>query len=316
MEYREFLVQIEKKVQEKAGKAARVTISETLKNNKNPAHQITLFSPGTNVSPAIGLEICYKQYCSGASIDAVAEYILEQYEKCDRKGTADVSFYTDFTRVKHRLVCKLVNYEKNKYMLHQVPHRTFHDLAIVYYCRTEHSILGKGSILVLNDHLRLWQADTDQIHEAAFFNTLNILPYRCYSITDMIEEIVAHDSAKDCIEEEHPVSAVISEREAPMYVLTNSEKYWGAVSMIYDSVLSEIAQRLGQDFFVLPSSVHECMIIPVQKGIQAEELREMVIEINRNCVKEEEILGDSVYQYSRNKKYLELVCGAEMDQKV
>ena len=58
------------------------------------------------------------------------------------------------------------------------------------------------------------------------------------------------------------------------------------------------------------------MIIPVQKGIQAEELREMVIEINRNCVKEEEILGDSVYQYSRNKKYLELVCGAEMDQKV
>lgn len=82
------------------------------------------------------------------------------------------------------------------------------------------------------------------------FNTMRILPYRIYDIADILEESFGRPRREE------------DTRHAQMYVLTNSEKYWGAVSIIYGGVLEKIAEKIGKDYFVLPSSIHECMIVP------------------------------------------------------
>lgn len=299
MEYKEFLEKIEETVQKKAGTQVKVIVSRALKTNRNYIDRISLLADGMNISPAIPLDVYYEQYRSGKSLDFLADSILSLYEESDRKGSADVSFYSDFEKVKLQIACKLINYEKNEELLRHVPHRRFHDLAIVYYCRTEHTVLGKGSILIQNDHLKQWNTDAHHIHEAAFFNTLRILPYRIYDIADILEESFGCRKSGD------------DTQHVQMYVLTNSEKYWGAVTIIYDSVLEKIAEKIGKDYFVLPSSIHECMIVPENKELKKEGLHQMVREINRRCVAQEDILGDSIYHYNMEKKELELVYGAE-----
>lgn len=299
MDYKEFLEEIEEAVRRKAGTQVKVAVSRALKTNRNYIDQISLLADGMNISPAIPLDVYYEQYRCGKSIDFLAESIWSLYEKSDQKGSADVSFYSDFEKVKLQIACKLINYNKNEELLRHVPHRRFHDLAIVYYCRTEHTVLGKGSILIQSDHLKQWDTDADHIHEAAFFNTMRILPYRIYDIADILEESFGRLRREE------------DTRHAQMYVLTNSEKYWGAVSIIYGGVLEKIAEKIGKDYFVLPSSIHECMIVPEADGLKKEELHQMVREINRSCVAQEDILGDSIYYYSMEKKELELVYGAE-----
>lgn len=299
MDYKKFLEEIEEAVRRKAGTQVKVAVSRALKTNRNYIDQISLLADGMNISPAIPLDVYYEQYRCGKSIDFLAESIWSLYEKSDQKGSADVSFYSDFEKVKLQIACKLINYNKNEELLRHVPHRRFHDLAIVYYCRTEHTVLGKGSILIQSDHLKQWDTDADHIHEAAFFNTMRILPYRIYDIADILEESFGRLRREE------------DTRHAQMYVLTNSEKYWGAVSIIYGGVLEKIAEKIGKDYFVLPSSIHECMIVPEADGLKKEELHQMVREINRSCVAQEDILGDSIYYYSMEKKELELVYGAE-----
>ena len=186
MDYKKFLEEIEEAVRRKAGTQVKVAVSRALKTNRNYIDQISLLADGMNISPAIPLDVYYEQYRCGKSIDFLAESIWSLYEKSDQKGSADVSFYSDFEKVKLQIACKLINYNKNKELLRHVPHRRFHDLAIVYYCRTEHTVLGKGSILIQSDHLKQWDTDADHIHEAAFFNTMRILPYRIYDIADIL----------------------------------------------------------------------------------------------------------------------------------
>ncbi len=91
-----------------------------------------------------------------------------------------------------------------------------------------------------------------------------------------------------------------------MYVLTNTERRYGAVNLLYPEILKAAAGRLNGDFYVLPSSVHECMLVPVSTGAVATDLQQMVREINQACVAPEEVLGDSIYCYEREtgKLYL------------
>ena len=90
----------------------------------------------------------------------------------------------------------------------------------------------------------------------------------------------------------------------PMYVLSNQQKLFGAACMLYPGVLKEFAKKLQNDFFILPSSVHEIILVPAEKGTDKDTLREIVTDINRTQVAEDEVLADSVYYYNRDKEQI------------
>lgn len=292
MEYQNFLEQIRDSVQKRVGEGSTVRLASVLKNNRNCVDMITILNGGSNVAPAIHIAPFYRKYLDGTSVEELARQIVEFHGRYSGEENYDLSFYLDFAQVRKRVVCRLVNYERNRELLRQVPHRRFLDLAVIYYYKLEDNTFGDAGILVKNEHMEMWDADPEELDDAAMSNTARLMPYECICIADVIREMTGIR-----IEE-------TSDDSIPMYVLTNTEKSFGAAVILYRTVLEAVGEQLKNDFFVLPSSVHECMVVPVMEGFQPKELREIVCEINEECVAEEEILGDSVYRYYREEKKL------------
>ena len=97
-----------------------------------------------------------------------------------------------------------------------------------------------------------------------------------------------------------------TDTEDEMQVLTNQSKLFGAVSILYPDVLQNIAERLHRNLYVLPSSVHEVILLPEREGEKGteESLAEIVKDVNSTVVDTEDILADSVYYYDRARKSL------------
>ncbi len=299
MEYQSFLEQVKDSVQKRTGENSNVRFASVLKNNRNCVDTITILNGGGNVSPAIYMAPYYQQYQDGASIEEIAEHIVEFHSLHAREGVYDLSFYTDFLQVRKRVVCRLVNYAKNWEMLRQVPHRRFLDLAVVYYYKMEDDSFGDAGILVKNEHMEMWDADIEELDDAAMSNTARFSPYECICIADMLRELTGIRLDES------------GEEQVPMYVLTNTQKCFGSAMLLYQTVLDAIGERFGGDYYVLPSSVHECMLIPATEEFEPEKLREIVCEINEECVAEEEVLGDSVYRYCKDERKLMTVASKD-----
>lgn len=119
-------------------------------------------------------------------------------------------------------------------------------------------------------------------------NTPRLLPYELTDILELIRQISNVDSG-------------MLRQDPPMYVLTNTEKSFGASAILFPAILQAVRARLQSDYYVLPSSIHECIIIPSDEQLDPEALHEMVKEINEEHVAPEELLGDSVYQVTVRK---------------
>lgn len=86
-----------------------------------------------------------------------------------------------------------------------------------------------------------------------------------------------------------------------MFVLTNDTKVNGAAAILNDDTRQEIADKVG-DFYVLPSSIHETLIIPKDAGMELRDLEQMVQEVNQTQVAPQERLSDHVYEYDAKKE--------------
>ena len=87
-----------------------------------------------------------------------------------------------------------------------------------------------------------------------------------------------------------------------IYILSNQYRINGAATLLYEGLIQELADRMNCNFYVLPSSIHELLLIPDANGKSLEGLSRMVKDINENHVKEEEILSDRAYYYNREEK--------------
>ena len=111
---------------------------------------------------------------------------------------------------------------------------------------------------------------------------------------DEIEEGELEEEFSDVMEDQE-----CDDDRIPMYVLSNKEKTMGAACILYDSILTLIGERLQDDFYILPSSIHECIVVPKNIRTTKKELQEMVREINETQVIPEEVLSNEVYTYTR-----------------
>ena len=90
--------------------------------------------------------------------------------------------------------------------------------------------------------------------------------------------------------------------DVPMYVLTNKEKIFGASVLLYSEKLQELAEKTGKNLLILPSSVHEVLLMPDEEEQEYGFYRQMIAEVNTTQVDPEEVLSYSLYCYDRQKK--------------
>lgn len=271
-----------------------VRLSQVQKNNGVMLTGISIIDDSCSIGPTIYLENFYSDYMNSRSISDIATEIVGVYE-ANRCVELDVpvNFYMDFNQVKERLIYKVVNYEKNKEMLESVPHKRILDLALIFCCVVSIEEKRGSTVVVKNEHLKMWQVDEATVYEMALNNTPQQLPDRLYRIEDIIGIELDYD--------EFGINSPVE-----MYVLTNDRTLFGASVMLYDDVLKKLADQKKSDLYILPSSIHEVIVISTEDFCDADELREMVTSINATGVDPEDVLSDSVYVYNRTTESIEM----------
>ena len=194
----------------------------------------------------------------------------------------------DFTEIKKEICFLLVNREANQEMLEEYPHVEVLDLAMLFYHKRDEGFKAGGIALICKKDQEKWGVTLAEIYEAASRNTARLLP----SVFQTIERVIG-DIAH---EENLSINCVVNPRER-MYVLTNTEKYFGAGTFLYPDVLKKIRACLKTEFFVLPSSIHECIIMMDTGSVTASNLRNLIAEMNGRFLEMDEVLSNQIYRY-------------------
>ncbi len=295
MTYQNFKQRILELMRQEFGGAAVISIQDVIKNNDTRLDGLTVFSEGCNVSPTIYLNDYYRQCEKGRGFPDIFQEILRIYRENIPESSIDLSFFTAYDKVKTRVVFKLINYERNRDLLSKIPHFRLLDLALVfnYLAKTDHS--GIATILIQNSHLPFWNVTRDDLYSLAMENTPRLLRYDLRNMADVLKELFPAEDLPAELSGSLP---------CPLYVLSNQARLNGSVCILYQDLLRDFAARLGSDLYILPSSVHEVLIVPSEQSGSYEELSQMVREVNATQLSNEEILSDHVYHYSREQDKL------------
>lgn len=268
------------------GKDYTLSVRKIPKNNRIILDGLTIQKKGQNISPTIYLNSYFSEFQDGTPMFAILEEIKNTYALHHPRENIDIRFFTDYENAKEHICMKLIHYEKNRELLKEVPHVRFLDLAVVFYYLISVMPGEQATILICNNHLPYWNVSTDTLFEAAKINTPRLLPYYFDDIFSVLKDV-------------SDLSEFNENHIHPLYVLTNSEKLFGAATLLYPNLLSSIAQRLNQDFIILPSSLHEVLLLPAEHNDSFEEYASIIQEVNSSELSPEEILSDHAYYYSR-----------------
>ncbi len=280
-----------------------VILTPVLKLNGIRLHGITIpEANGANISPIVYLEPFFECFMSTGDLEKTMGEILELCRNYNQPVPFDTGQLLDFGRVKERLHHRLVNYEANKELLRTVPHRRFLDLAKIYYadCVVEASEKERipGSVLIRKKHLESWGISDSELERAADTNTPRLCPVLFHPAHEISTGEIMQDP--DIHEETLP------DRQFPLYYLSNMQKKHGASVICYPGVLKDLSRQFGGDLIILPSSVHEALLIPQDAGLPIDLLKAMVHEINREEVAPSDFLSDNVYIFSKQENQLRI----------
>ena len=288
------------------GDGYRVTVQDVQKNNGLVLTGITILKKDCNIAPTIYLNQAFEQYQEGRTLESICREFIRVYEEHKVQKDFDASYVTDFAKVQNRICYKLINAEKNEVLLADVPHVLVEDLAVIFFILVSSDAEGTGTITIKNNMLELWDVNTDTLYELALANTQRLFRGSVQSMANVMMDILSKQMDEESAEEFYDMM-VDADDVIPMYVCTNSMKLNGAGVIFYNGLLQEFAARVGSDVFILPSSIHETLLIPANADMDVEYLRDMVRTVNRTEVAPDEILSDSVYRYNRLTDRVELV---------
>lgn len=291
MNYQQFVSTLNQTTSQLFESGITVRIHSALKNNGARRTGLTISQEGSNISPTIYLEEYYQQFQNGRNLEDIAQSLVRLYHEVKFEHPWEVNQVQDFQYAKSRLACKLIHFEKNQALLKDIPHVPYLDLAIVFFLLLETTEKGSATILITNDILEYWGVPLELLYRLAIENTPRLLQAECKPMQVVICELLG----QPCPEEEE---------ESGMYVLSNHHRHFGAACILYDRVLEDIGNQLNEDYYVLPSSIHEMIILPVSCLSDQMDLDSMITEINETQVSEEEVLSDHAYYFSRKENRL------------
>lgn len=292
MDYKEFTGIMEEKIQENMGNGVRIRRTEVLKNNGVKKDGLTLSHETASVSPVIYLSDMYQIYQDGGSIEECTGLAAEALQKILRERDAAERFaggLQSWESCRDNLYPILLNRKANEELLKNLVYRPYLDLAICYSLCLDEAAAGTASTKVCRRMTGLWGITEEELHDQAIRNMENA-GYRLEGMWDILKEMM-------------PVGENDAAGIPNMYmILTNRSKLFGAVGILKTGLLDEFAEEAGRNLFLIPSSIHEILILPDDGKITVQELNEMISSVNEEQLQPEEILSDHAYYYDRENR--------------
>lgn len=298
MNFEEFTEEIVKQIKKKLGSEYKIRCETVTKNNSTNLTALAICKHGEVIIPTIYMEDFFEQYDQGETIYQIVHKIISIYQNACKKIERQnpLSFSMELDNCKDRIVYRLVSKEKNLPMLKDVPHELFLDLAIIFTVVYRHTKEGLETIRITNEIMEKWSLTTSELMEYAKKNTRCWFPEKISNLAEIVFPFLEGENEFD-LEEESPINH--------MKVLTNTSKINGASVILYDHVIENLAEKFKSDIYILPSSIHELLILPSNGSDKFEELKETVQQVNKVAVSKEEYLSDTVYLYHKDTKSFE-----------
>ncbi len=271
------------------------------KNNGITLDGVTLLNEGECVGPNIYLNAFYDSYQLGKPIQTIMEEIIECHNRAMEENRIDVVDVCDFNAVKDRIVVRLVNYEKNQVQLEECPHKRYLDFAITFRYLVNKDTAGLASSLIQNKEFEQWNINIDDLYHIALFNTMREFPWQMESLTSVVFDCLAEYLPEKHAEEIKERMEELDRMEAkiPMYVLTNDVGLNGATCLLYDNVIRNFSVVHECNLYILPSSVHEVILVLETEDTNTDVLQEIVVDANCSAVGLIDLLSDNIYYYDR-----------------
>ena len=334
MDYVTFIKEIKEKVEELVQgnlEDCTVFVHDIIKNNNVRMRAISIERKNDMATPNIYLNDYYSQFKKGRNIDDISKEIFEVYLDSSKGliNEVNINDLRNFSKVKKRIFYKLVNYNMNREMLKTTPHVRVLDLAIVFYILVSYREGAQAVTMIRDGNIKEWGIDLSRLCVTAYENTWTKYQPVIRRMEDIISEMIldsivgdernednddgdlikeetcyggyTYAQVEDMVKEE--MEKVKLDRNMEMYVMTNEDKSNGAACILYPGVLKKFADKLGQDIYIIPSSIHEVILIPAM-GWDTKEIDEMIREVNRTQLDPVEILSDHVYVYKRETEEL------------
>lgn len=310
MTYKEFLQLTEKNLKRffpESFQERKVKIREVLKNNNIRLQGVYLSGTKRYTSvPLLYLEPYYQELENGNKLEDVWKKIAQDYQKCQETEISIDGIFSrewDYETIKKGLTVYVRNAQENADFLKNCPHEIRENLALVYGFHVLVDGEKTGSAIINYDRLKCLGVSEEQLKQDAWENMKQSNPPCFLESQDMLEKMYFGESVDvkagglEHLEDVDP--------DAMMYVLTNSNRVNGAVYMCDEEVMSLIAEKLGSDLIVIPSSIHETIILKETEDMSVSELNAMVEAVNAEAVDPQERLGSFVYRFDRETQRLE-----------
>lgn len=271
------------------GENYKVEAESVRKNNGIMLKALTIRCTDDCVAPVIYMEPLYKSYKNGSSIDKLIQTIMRKIENERPISFMMAENTQSLERVRDFIVYRLISKSKNEELLKDIPWTEWNDLAIIYYLYLSVNEDKQMTTIIHNYQTEKWNLSVDELHELAKENT----PKLCPSTIGRLDHIIL--GLDECAEE-----MITYDTEHPMlYVLSNITGINGAACMLYDGVIKSFADEMDSSLIILPSSIHEVLLIKYDEAMDLEVFKNMVRRVNEEDVPAEDILSDNVYIYDR-----------------
>lgn len=275
------------------------TVTEQQKNNGVIKTGLLLKMPDRNIAPVVYIDSFYEQICRGESIGKMTREIADACRQGLEMKELPVNLnFLDYNSVKEYLSVQIINTKANQRMLSKVPHWQIADLSVI--CRIKFQSpdgTGNGSVTVTNEMMAIWGIRREEVYQKALENTEQKSPPVLKGMNRLMCEILELTSKTENLLETGERADL--SREA-LYILTNEMKLDGASVLAYPSLQAQLETVFPNGCYLLPSSIHEILVVPKEWGMTPRELGEMVRGSNKEKESKEMILSDRVYEFDKD----------------
>lgn len=247
--------------------------------------------PGLRCFPIVYMEEFFQQYQEGKNLDEIVEDIQYVLKSVKRPDFENLSFeYLNDNMDK--IIFEVINTMENEAILSKRPHREFADMSVLYLWLIQNNSEGIATISITNELSEVLHLQEEQLYELAMKNTKELLPIERKPIQEAITDLLGEESIPN-------VALLNNDKVSDIYVLTNTAHVKGAATILYPEEFQKLAEELGEDLYILPSSRNELLVVR-KSAVELDALGEMVYEINMSMVPTEELLSHQIYQYDRD----------------
>ena len=300
LEFNEAVVEaIEAKVPEPLKEEVEVAVREVVKTNDEVLHGVTIMIPGRNMAPTIYLEECYHDFENGMTVDEIANGIIAISLDAYKNAPNFEEFPMDYEDIQDKLVVQVVDAQRNKERLKDLIYESVgNGFVMIPYVVMKEDAEGSMRAAVTKGMVKEFDYDIDKVLETAFLNTVELYQPTFMGIGGML-------TGGNLLEQRNPMKPDFEiDPNLGMYVLSNTATMNGASAIFYPDMAKRIGDLLEQNYYVLPSSIHETIIVPENTGPTLKDLQMMVKDANATVVEPRDVLSDKVLFFDRERNRL------------